>query len=111
MEDVNKALYKILFDKNNTGETFHISTNKFISIKELVFKIFEKLNSNKNLIKISDERKGKDYGYFLNSKKLRKVYKWHNEYKLDDGINETIDWVEKNYNILKNENIEYKHKS
>ena len=111
MEDVNNALYKILFDKNNVAQTYHISTNQFISIKDLVIKIFKKINSNTSLIKITDERKGKDHGYLLNSSKLRKTYKWKNEFKLDEGINETIRWVEKNYKILKNEKLKYSHKS
>ena len=36
MEDVCGVLYKILKDKKNIGKTFHISTKKFISIKNLV---------------------------------------------------------------------------
>ena len=41
MEDVCAALYKVLIDKN-IGETFHISTKKFINILELV-KIIKKI--------------------------------------------------------------------
>ena len=42
MEDVCAALYKVLIDKKNIGETFHISTKKFINILELV-KIIKKI--------------------------------------------------------------------
>ena len=35
MPDVSRALYKILLDKKNLGETFHISSKKFISILKL----------------------------------------------------------------------------
>ena len=111
MEDVNTALYKILFDKNNVAKTYHISTNRFVSIKDLVLKIFRMNNSDTNLIKITNDRKGKDHGYLLNSSNIRKTYKWKNKYKLDEGINETIKWIEENYKILKNEELKYYHKS
>jgi dTDP-glucose 4,6-dehydratase len=111
MEDVNRALYKILFDRNNAGQTYHISTNQFISIKKLVFKIFKKINSNTSLIKISNDRKGKDRGYLLNSNKLRKNYKWKDKCKIDEGIDKTIKWIEQHYRTLKNEKLEYSHKS
>ena len=42
MPDVSKALYKILLDKKNIGETFHISSKKFISILNLV-KLIKKI--------------------------------------------------------------------
>jgi dTDP-glucose 4,6-dehydratase len=35
MPDVSKALYKIIEDKKNIGETFHISSKKFITILDL----------------------------------------------------------------------------
>ena len=38
MEDVCIALEKIM-NKSNIGQTYHISTNEFISIKKLCLKI------------------------------------------------------------------------
>ena len=38
IDDVNKALYKIIY-KGKIGETYHISTNEFITIKKLCFQI------------------------------------------------------------------------
>ena len=111
MDDVNTALFKILFDKKNIGETFHISTNKFVSIKQLVYEIFDILKADKKLIKIVSERTGKDHGYLLNSDKLRKKYKWKPNYNLDEGLKKTINWVETNISSFKNNDLAYKHKS
>lgn len=111
MDDVNEALYKILIDKKNVGETYHISTNKFISIKNLVELIFIKLKADKKLINIVSERKGKDHGYLLDSSKLRKKYSWKDKSSLEKGIDNTIDWIEKNYSTFKLKNLNYKHKS
>ena len=48
MDDVSEILFKILFDKKNIGQTFHISTKKFLSIKKLVLIIFKLLKKIRN---------------------------------------------------------------
>ena len=62
-------MFKILFDRNNIGETYHISTKEFVSIKDLVNKIHKKLGNKTKVINVK-ERSGKDYGC-LNSSKLK----------------------------------------
>jgi len=109
IEDVSSALYKILFDKKNIGHTYHISTKEFISIKDLVNKIHWKLKI-KPKIKIVKDRSGKDYGYFLNSSKLIKEHRWKCDINLDVGIDDTINWIIKNFDVIKNKTLNYVHK-
>jgi dTDP-glucose 4,6-dehydratase len=110
MPDVSRALYKILLDKNNIGQTFHISSKKFISILNLV-KLINKIMkvSNKNIFHIK-ERDGKDYKYTLDSSKIRKVYSWSENTDLNTGIQYTINWVKKNINYFKKASLDYIHK-
>ena len=110
MDDVSEILFKILIDKKNIGQTFHISTKKFISIKKLVLTILKILGKKKLLIQNVKERDGKDFGYFLNASKIIKRYKWKNKKSLENGIKETIDWINNNLNIIKKLNLNYKHK-
>lgn len=110
MPDVSRALYKIVLDKKNLGETFHISSKKFISILELT-KLINKLMHvrNQNFYHVR-ERDGKDLKYTLNSKKIRKKYSWSEKTNLEEGIKDTIDWVKKNFNYFKKASLNYKHK-
>ena len=110
MLDVSRALYKILLDKKNLGQTFHISTKKFISILDLT-KLINKLMDvkYKNTYHIK-ERDGKDLKYTLNSNKVRSNYSWSEKTYLEDGIIHTIDWVNKNFNFLKKSSLNYSHK-
>jgi len=110
MPDVSRALYKILLDKKNLGQTFHISTKKFISILDLT-KLINKLMhvKYKNIYHVK-ERDGKDLKYILNSNKIRKKYSWSEKTNLEEGIINTIDWVKSNLNYLKNSSLSYKHK-
>ena len=110
MPDVSKALYKILLDKKNIGETFHISSNKFISILQLVKSINKIMNvKNRNYYHVK-ERDGKDLKYTLNSSKVRKKYSWSDETELSKGIIETIKWIKKNINYFKKTTLNYIHK-
>ena len=109
MSDVSKALYKILLDKKNIGETFHISSKKFISILDLVKLINKKINiKNKNIYFVK-ERDGKDLKYTLNSNKIRNCYTWSEKATLEEGIIDTINWVKKNIYYFKKTSLNYKH--
>ena len=111
IDDVVNATLKItLSDK--TGETFHISTNELISIKSLVANIAKKFGKSiDEVAELGEERLGKDYAYKLSSEKLRHELNWKDSIALDHGINQTIDWVQKNYTSLSKVSWNYEHKS
>ena len=54
----------------------------------------------KDLIKITKDRVGKDHSYKLDSKKIR-ILKWQEKVDLESGLNMTLNWIEKNFEILK----------
>lgn len=110
MDDVSAILYKILLDKKNVGQTYHISTKKFVSIKNLVLLILKILGKSRKLIRNSKERDGKDFGYFLDSSKIIREYKWKNKTSLESGLKETIDWIKSNSKVINNLKLSYKHK-
>ena len=110
IDDSTRANFKVLM-KGKTGETYHISTKKIISIKTLVQKIIKKGKMNfKDLVNNSKDRRGKDHSYKLNNSKLRKELGWNDKIPLDRGIDLTFDWIINNFKYLKNESLEYKHK-
>lgn len=110
MPDVSRVLYKILLDKKNVGETFHISSKKFISILNLTKLINKLMNvKSKNIYHVK-ERNGKDLKYILNSNKIRKRYSWTEKTNLEEGIKNTINWVKKNFNYLKKNSLNYSHR-
>ena len=110
MDDVSKILYKILIDRSNIGQSFHISTKRFVTIKFLVNRIQKLLKVNKNLTYNARERDGKDLKYLLDSTKVRKKYPGIKYTNLDEGLKETINWVTQNLKDLKKQSLNYKHK-
>lgn len=110
IQDVAAATLKIA-QKGLAGEAYHISTDSYISIRELVELICKMMKASfTKAVEIVDERPGKDAAYLLDSGKLRKELSWADSIKLEEGIQETIDWVNDNFEELKKQPSEYVHK-
>ena len=100
MDDVSRATF-LISKRGKVGNTYHISTKSFFSIKSIVKKIsnlegvkFQKLTQNEK------ERIGKDHSYKLDSAKLKKLG-WEPEISLEQGLIFTKKWIEKNLQFLK----------
>jgi len=110
-EDVSAALLKIL-DYGEIGNTYHISTKEVVTIFDLVKLIFEIRGiDNLDLIEVTNERRGKDKAYLLNTEKIRKELQWSDQVKLQEGLSKTIAWAESNINNLRTAPAEYIHRS
>ncbi len=110
VKDASEATLKICV-KGKLGETYHISTNKIISIKSLV-NLLCKLNhfKYKNLVSSSKDRVGKDKFYILDSTKIRRELGWKPKTTLEHGLERTSEWIKKNIKILKKQKTYYIHK-
>jgi dTDP-glucose 4,6-dehydratase len=110
IDDASEATFKIL-KKGKIGDTYHISTNELISIKNLTKSIYKLSGSNFNHnVKISADRIGKDYKYDLSSAKISKKLKWKAKTSLTSGLLKTKKWINLNFKELKYENKNYTHK-
>ena len=110
MDDVSAATFKIAID-GNQGDSYHISTNDTITIRGLVEKICELTNANfTELVEVSEDRLGKDQAYLLDSTKLRENFTWQDKINLEQGLIDTLLWVDNNIEILKSLPADYIHK-
>ncbi len=109
IDDVSKAI-EIIMKKGKRGETYHISGDEMISIKNLVKKICYKMKYDFNKLVInSNDRKGKDMYYSIKSDKLRNKFGWITKISLDEGLDRCIEWVKKDLNFFKKNDEKYKH--
>lgn len=110
IDDVSKALSLIL-DKGTVGDSYHISTNNLITIKDLLKIIARKLSIEfEDLINEAPDRAGKDFAYKLLSNKIRDELGWADRIPLETGIDQTITWIMDNIELLEKLPMEYKHK-
>ncbi len=110
IEDVVRATFELTFNAK-AGSTWHLSTEKAISIYDLVKKICEITNANfDEIVQLENERLGKDQSYLLDSNAIRSKFNWKDEIDINDGLRDTLDWVEKNLSNFLNIPWEYQHK-
>ena len=110
IEDVNTALVKIMAH-GKVGEDYHISTNKLISIQDLVKKICELTEQNFNeKVEVAPDRPGKDQAYTLDSEKLRSELNWEDQISLTHGLEKVVTWASKNIYELRKQSLTYIHK-
>jgi dTDP-glucose 4,6-dehydratase len=108
--DVARAIDASIIE-GKVGEIYHFSTEPFISIHDLVFLIFEKMNmTNEGLIEIVSDRPNKDSAYLMDSTKARSELGWFPKVSLDEGIQNTISYLVTNMSAVNSMSLEYIHK-
>lgn len=110
MNDVSDATLRVALD-GKIGETYHISTSRIISIRGLVELLCDKMGvSFESCVEEVGERLGKDSAYQLDSSKIRKELGWADAISLEQGLDETIAWVDRWFDELKDQPFDYSHK-
>ncbi len=110
IDDVSRATWQIA-QRAPVGETYHISTDRIIAIKDLVALICEKLNKPFEAhVKVVVERLGKDSAYWLKSDKLRSKLGWADKIGLEKGLDETLVWAQAHLAALRTQPMHYIHK-
>ncbi len=93
------------------GETYHFSTDLYLSIRELVERICTRMAVKfADVVEVVGDRPGKDAAYLLDSTKARTTLGWQAAISLDQGIDETIAWIAQNLEALKQQPADYIHK-
>lgn len=94
-----------------SGQVYHLSTARTLSIRDLVELICRKMGADFNAaVDVVGERPGKDAAYLLDSTKARQTLDWTDRVGLEAGIDETIAWVNANLEELKRQSFDYVHK-
>ena len=110
MDDVSAATFKIALD-GIPGDSYHISTKEIVTIRGLVEKICELTNTSfTELVEVSEDRLGKDQAYLLDSGKLRENFTWQDKINLEQGLTDTLSWIDNNIEVLKSLPADYIHK-
>jgi len=77
------------------GQAFNISTNKKISVLELVQLILKIMDSNLEP-EILNEAKGEIKHQYLSGEKAKRLLNWEPKHSIEEGLIKTIEWYKNN---------------
>ena len=99
--------------RNGTvGDAYHFSCPEVISIRSLVLKICRLAGVNfEQVVEDSPDRLGKDQSYWLKYDKARLELGWEPTIAMEDGLAETLAWVDRNLDEFITLTWEYEHKA
>lgn len=110
IRDVAEGTLKVA-EQASIGEVYHFSTDRLISIRQLVEMICDIMGVKfDDHVNIAEERLGKDQAYQLDNTKSYNDLGWKAEISLEEGIQETIQWINDYFDDLKNQPFDYIHK-
>jgi len=93
-KDVATASLAIL-DRGQSGQVYHLSTDRFIAIRDLVSMIAQKTGSSfEKLAEVTEDRPGKDAAYLLDSTRAKQELGWAPAVDLEAGADSVIRWID-----------------
>jgi dTDP-glucose 4,6-dehydratase len=95
-----------------SGQVFHLSTKRTISIRDLVALMCDQAGVKfEDFAEIVADRPGKDSAYLLDASLARTKLGWQDRVSLEEGIAETKRWIDANLDVLRAQPMNYIHKA
>lgn len=104
VKDTVNGFYEIYKSDKTIGEEINIATQKEISIGELAKEIISQIN--KNAVIVCEEKRLRPEKSEVNrllgcNRKILELTEWKPQYDLEQGIKETIKWIQNNLQYYK----------
>ena len=106
VKDTCQGFLRILESPKTIGEELNIASNFEIRIGDLAQKIIDLINPQAKMIETEERKrpsKSEVERLFGSNVKIKMLTGWLPQYSLEEGLGETIAWVEKNLGLYKTE--------
>lgn len=104
VEDTVSAFLKVAESTQSIGQVFNTGTGRGVSVGELVAIILKRFTTHKQVL-ADDERlrpdKSEVMALICDNTKARKLLGWEPQYTLEQGLERTVDYVDKNLHRYK----------
>jgi dTDP-glucose 4,6-dehydratase len=97
VQDHCEALSTIA-ERGRIGEKYNIGGECEIRNIDLVRMILDRMNMKENVIEYVEDRPGHDRRYSTDITKIRHELKWSPRFSIEQGLDKTIEWYERNRN-------------
>lgn len=110
IRDVSRGEMAVM-EQGKAGQIYHLSPDQGSAVKDVVRIICDKMGvAFEKATKPVGERLGQDAAYVIDSGKARKEFGWEPTISMKEGLAGVIDWIEHDWDSIKNEPLEYIHK-
>lgn len=95
-----------------TGEIYHFSSDRFMTIREVVEIICQRVGVPfSDMVEVAPDRAGKDQAYLMDSSKAKGHLGWSESIHFEQGVDATIRWVKDNLDEIRRLPLNYIHKA
>ena len=109
IRDVSRGEKAILFS-GRIGQRYHLSPDAGVAVRDVVMCIAERLGKRlEEVTRTVADRPGQDAAYVIDSTKARTELGWHPSVSLAEGLNDVHAWVERYWDRIRTEPLEYLH--
>lgn len=110
IRDVSEGERQVM-EYGKIGEIYHLSPKEGVSVKTVVQTICDKLGVDfEKCTETAPERLGQDKAYVIDSEKAKKEFDWEPKISLEEGIRDAIDHINKHFDEITAQTLEYVHK-
>lgn len=111
IRDVSKGTLATM-ERGRKGELYHFSPHQGVAVKDVVKTICDKMGVDfAKATTTAPERLGQDKAYTIDSSKAAKEFGWTPEISLEEGISQTVDWVNSYFEEIASQPLHYIHKA
>lgn len=95
------------------GEVYHLSPDgDGITIREVVETVCRVMGHDfAKVAEVGEERLGQDKAYMIDSTKARQQFSWSPGIGFEEGIGQVIEWIERDWEVIKTLPLDYLHKA
>ena len=97
IDDLIKAIIKVLKTKKSNGEIINIGSGKPIMVKNIIYKVSKIVKGGKPLFGKIKFRRDEIMKLYPNISKAKKILNWKQKTNINDGLKKTIAFFKKKY--------------
>jgi len=108
--DVADATWQVL-QRGCNGEVYHLSPqNELRTIHSVVKLVLKKAGADfEDMVVLQEENYGQDERFSIDGSKMAMELGWQPRVRFEDGVSETVEWIDENWNDIAKRELAYVH--